>query len=59
MLEKTKSIIDNAELAEKTLNNICKYNEKERNNIEEAVQSKYTLLSENIVNLSDRILKEK
>lgn len=59
MLEKTKSIIDNAELAEKTLNNICKYNEKERNNIEEAVQSKYTLLSENIVNLSDRILKER
>lgn len=59
ILEKTKSISDNAELAEITLNNICKYNEEQNNNIEEIIQNKFSLLSEIIVEISERILNEK
>lgn len=59
ILDKTGSINKNIKLAESTINNICKHNEQQNNNIEEILQNKFALLSQIIMEISEKLLVEK
>ncbi|NME83042.1 tetratricopeptide repeat protein [Clostridium sp. SM-530-WT-3G] len=59
ILEKTEAITENIKSAENTVSNICKYNEEQNNNIQEVIQNKFSLLSQIILEISEKILNEK